>query len=103
VAGEEEVRDRLQRAAGVEDGAPVDEVVLRAYEALADAPSQVLIATLEDVTGVETRPNMPGTVDEWPNWSIPLPVPIEELVESPQAAAIAKALGSREGGSPSRP
>ena len=102
VAGEEEVRERLQRTTGVADDAPVDEVVLRAYEALADAPSQVLIATLEDATGVETRPNMPGTVDEWPNWSIPLPVPVEDLVGSAQAAAIAKALGSREGGSPSR-
>jgi 4-alpha-glucanotransferase len=102
VDGEAEVRDRLRRAAGVPDDAPVDEVVLRAHEALAEAPSQVLVATLEDAAGVATRPNMPGTVDEWPNWSIPLPVPLEELVDSPQAAAIAKALGSREGTTASR-
>ena len=27
-----------------------------------------------DAIGVEERPNMPGTVDEWPNWSLALPV-----------------------------
>ena len=97
-AGETEVRDRLRHAAGVEEGAPVDEVVVAAYEALAAAPSRVLLATLEDAAGVSQRPNMPGTVDEWPNWSIPLPVPVDELVESEQADRIASALGSRGAG-----
>jgi 4-alpha-glucanotransferase len=95
--GERGVRDRLRQAAGVPDDAPVDEVVVAAYRALAEAPSQVLVATLEDAASVARRPNMPGTVDEWPNWSIPLPVPLEELFESEQAAAIATVLGDRGG------
>jgi 4-alpha-glucanotransferase len=98
--GEAEVRDRLRDAAGVAEGAPVDEVVVRAHEALAKAPSRVLIATLEDAAGVAKRPNMPGTVDEWPNWSLPLPLTVEELEESEQAAAIARALSSRDDTSP---
>ncbi|MEX2660008.1 MAG: 4-alpha-glucanotransferase [Acidimicrobiales bacterium] len=97
--GEAEVRTRLQRAAGVDDEAPVDEVVVRAHEALAKAPSQVLIATLEDAAVTAARPNMPGTVDEWPNWSLPLPVTVEELEASEQAAAIARMLSERGRGS----
>jgi 4-alpha-glucanotransferase len=95
--GEAAVRDRLRSAAGVEEGAPVDEVVVEAYRALAAAPSQVLVATLEDAVGEARRPNMPGTVDEWPNWSVPLAVPLEELVSSDQADRIASVLGGRGG------
>lgn len=92
------VRNRLRQAAGVADDAPVEEVVVAAYDALAQAPSRVLIATLEDAAGVAERPNMPGTVDEWPNWSIPLPLTVEQLAASEQAAAIAKALEARRDG-----
>jgi 4-alpha-glucanotransferase len=42
---------------------------------------------------VQERPNMPGTVDEWPNWSIALPVPLEDLEEAPLAARMAASLG----------
>ncbi len=99
-SGEEAVRDRLRQATGLSDEAPVSEVVVAAYEALSAAPSRVLLATLEDAAGAAERPNMPGTVDEWPNWSIPLPVTVEALVASEQAERIATALGSRSG--PSR-
>ncbi len=95
VAGEAGVRDRLRQATGLADEAPVDHVVVAAYEALAAAPSRVLLATLEDAAGVARRTNMPGTVDEWPNWSIPLPLSLEQLVEDGQAERIAGALGSR--------
>ena len=41
-------------------------------EALGEAPSLVVVATLDDATGMVERPNLPGTIDEWPNWRIPL-------------------------------
>ena len=41
---------------------------------------------------VEERPNMPATTDEWPNWSLALPEPIEGLAESRLARRIARAL-----------
>lgn len=99
--GERRVRERLKGAAEVEDGAPVPDVVVGAYRALSRAPSRVLVATLDDALGVEERPNMPGTVDEWPNWSIALPKPIEELESDPGVAAVAGALG--EARSPAHP
>ena len=38
------------------------------------------------------RPNMPGTVDEWPNWSLALPEPLEAIEHAALPQAIARAL-----------
>ncbi len=89
---QEELRGRLARAAGVGDGASVQEVTVGAYGALARAPSRVLLATLDDALGVRERPNMPGTTDQWPNWSIALPTPLEEIEADLGVAAVARAL-----------
>ena len=51
------------------------------------------MAAIDDVLAVEERPNMPGTIDEWPNWRLALPFPIEDLEGSDLAAAVARALG----------
>jgi 4-alpha-glucanotransferase len=37
----------------------------------------------------ETRqPNLPGTVDEYPNWRLPLPATLDELRADPRVAEI---------------
>jgi len=41
---------------------------------------------------VPERPNMPGTVTEWPNWSLALPKTLEELEEAALPRALAAAL-----------
>ncbi|MHB1534428.1 MAG: 4-alpha-glucanotransferase [Acidimicrobiales bacterium] len=89
------LRRRLEDWAGVAPDAPVEEVVTRTYASLAGAPSDLLTATLDDAAAVEERPNMPGTTDEWPNWSMALPVPLEELESSTLAGRIAAVLGAR--------
>src|SRR5207237_7058379 len=71
-------RHRLQSVLGVEDDAPVDEVIVAAHAALAGAPSMLVSATLDDAVGVEERPNMPGTTTEWPNWRRALPLSLEQ-------------------------
>jgi len=86
------MRARVAEVAGVADDAPVDEVVAGVYEALGRAPSLLLTAGLDDVLSVEERPNMPGTVDQWPNWSIALPAGIEEVQADPRPRAIADLL-----------
>jgi 4-alpha-glucanotransferase len=90
--GYEQLRRRLQQATGLSVGGPSQEAVQRAYEAIAAAPSAVLVANLEDVAGVEERPNMPGTIDQWPNWSIALPAPLEQIETSELPQAVARAL-----------
>jgi 4-alpha-glucanotransferase len=90
--GARAIREKLADWSGSPDGCHPAEVVVNTYRLLAQAPSMILTATLDDAAACEERPNVPGTVDERPNWSIALPVPLEELEESPTAAAIAEAL-----------
>jgi 4-alpha-glucanotransferase len=85
------IRERLARFAGVSDGMPLDEAAEAAYAALAASPSRLVAATLEDALGVEERPNRPGTIDER-NWSIPLPITLEELLADPRPARLATRL-----------
>ncbi|MET3963180.1 4-alpha-glucanotransferase [Marmoricola sp. OAE513] len=56
--------------------------VVDAYARLVQAPSLLLCLSLEDAVGQERRPNVPGTVADR-NWSIPLPVLIDDLPEDP--------------------
>jgi len=89
------LRERLKHFVGLDDDDPVEDVVVGTYRALSDAPSMLLTAGLDDALGVEERPNMPGTTDEWPNWSIALPLTLEELREDPRPRAVAAALDRR--------
>jgi 4-alpha-glucanotransferase len=79
--GDQLLRSRLAHLAGVDPAAeaPVDQVLKAAYHALAGSGSDLAIVTLEDAAGVTERPNLPGTVDEHPNFRTALPVLIEEL------------------------
>jgi 4-alpha-glucanotransferase len=89
--GTRRLRAKLAEAASLGTDATAVAAVQGAYRALAAAPSQLLTATLEDALTVPKRPNIPGTTDR-PNWSVALPVPIEELASAPAAEAIADAL-----------
>jgi 4-alpha-glucanotransferase len=93
--GTHQLRERLKRVAGVDDDTPVDDVVTATYDALSHAPCMLLTAGLDDALGVQGRPNMPGTLDEWPNWRIALPMSLEEIEADPRPRAVAHALDRR--------
>ena len=38
-----------------------------------------MLASLEDALGVLERPNVPGTMGEFPNWRLSLTTPLEEI------------------------
>lgn len=78
--GTDNLRQSLVRLVGDEDH-DVSEVVIRSHEALAASPVELAIANLDDVLCIAERPNMPGTTDEWPNWSIAHPDPIDDLLD----------------------
>jgi 4-alpha-glucanotransferase len=90
--GDDDFRHRLRMAASAPDHAPVDDVVVAAYRTVAAGPSVVATAALDDLTGARHRPNVPGTIDQHPNWRIPLPVSIDALDGHPLAEAVATAL-----------
>jgi 4-alpha-glucanotransferase len=92
------LRDRLRDWGGLDDSAPTAAAVEAAYDLLSQAPSLLVVATLDDALRVEERPNMPGTVDEWPNWSIPLPERLEELEADPKVETVAALLRRHRGG-----
>ncbi len=62
---------------------------------LSTSRSRLLCATLDDGLGVEERPNIPGTIDERPNWRIALPSPLEVILSHPGVEATAAALQHR--------
>jgi 4-alpha-glucanotransferase len=88
------LRERIAAVTGLPRGAETREVILAAHAALASAPSAVIAATLEDALAQEERVNLPGTVDsQRPNWSLGLPVAIEQLPDDPFVASLAATLG----------
>ncbi len=91
----EGIKKRLASWVDAEESTPVEEVVVRTHALLAEAPSMILTATLDDALCVEPRPNVPGTTDERPNWSIPLPKTLEEIEDDPGVAAVARTLAAR--------
>jgi 4-alpha-glucanotransferase len=66
---------------------------------LAATPAMLVAATLEDTLGVVDRPNVPGTTTERPNWTLPLPVPLDDLAGHPRARRLAAILSKGMSGS----
>jgi len=62
------------------------------HRLVASAPSRLFAAQMEDLLGLTDQPNIPGTVEEHPNWRRKLPVPIEELESSPILRAVVAAI-----------
>jgi len=81
-------------------GAAPDDLVLRAYRYLAGTPCRLLLATLEDVLEETEAPNLPGTVDQHPNWRRRLPLPVEEIFRHDKARRLFAALRAARPRSP---
>ena len=90
--GTKGLREKLRALGHLEEDAPAEDAIEATHRALADAPSRILLATLDDAVGVSERPNVPGTVREWPNWSLALPQPLEEIETMELPRRIAAAL-----------
>lgn len=82
------------RHAGVAEGEPPADaapVVDAAVRFVARTPAPLAIVPVEDLIGLAEQPNLPGTVDEHPNWRRRLEAPTEPLLED---AAVAARLAS---------
>jgi 4-alpha-glucanotransferase len=69
-----------------------DEIVVAMHALLARTPCRLRLASLYDVLGEVRQPNLPGTVDEYPNWRLPLPVTLEQLQQDPRVGRVVAAL-----------
>lgn len=74
-----------------DDGGPVVDAAL-AF--LGRTPSALALVPLEDVIGAIEQPNLPGTIDEHPNWRRRMPAPTEPLLARPDVAARVAAFDS---------
>lgn len=61
--------------------APGDFAGVAAY--LGQSPARLVALQIEDLIDVADQANIPGTVDEHPNWRRKLPVPLEEWAAQP--------------------
>ncbi|HET9255707.1 MAG TPA: 4-alpha-glucanotransferase [Pseudonocardiaceae bacterium] len=80
----------LLRAEGLL-GADQDEeedIVVAMHALLARTPCRVLLVSPYDVAGEIRQPNLPGTIDQYPNWRIPLPLTLEQLQRDPRVTRL---------------
>jgi 4-alpha-glucanotransferase len=89
-----ELRRRLLMSlSGLDSDATDEQMVEGVHDALARARSQLVAASLSDIALQRDRVNMPATTDDVrANWCIPLPAPLETVLESPVADHVANSL-----------
>lgn len=84
------------------DAPDVEDIVVAMHRMLAATPSKVLSAALTDAVGDRITQNQPGTIDEYPNWRVPLsgpdghPMLLEEVFESERASRLAAVMNGYE-------
>jgi 4-alpha-glucanotransferase len=57
---------------------------------LAATPSRLAVISLEDVLGVADQVNVPGTIDQHPNWRRRVPVALDDLAENATLQRVAE-------------
>ena len=62
---------------------------------LSRTPSRLLAVSLEDLLGVIDQPNIPGTIDEHPNWRQRLPVALDKIAAKVDLTALKAATRER--------
>ncbi|MBN9149243.1 MULTISPECIES: 4-alpha-glucanotransferase [unclassified Nitrobacter] len=66
-----------------------------AIEFLARTPSRILAIALDDLIGLKDQPNIPGTLNEHPNWRRRLPVELKDIGHWIDLDALRHALRDR--------
>ncbi|WP_233130562.1 4-alpha-glucanotransferase [Sphingomonas jeddahensis] len=79
-------RNSLAQALDVSGTAPEEPPLDQVLEAVAGSPAPLAIFPLEDLLGIEEQPNLPGTVDEHPNWRRRMPDNTAALLARPAVA-----------------
>ncbi len=99
------LRDKLVQLTHLPDETPPLEVAVAVYAKLAHGRPRMVLVSMEDALGVHERPNVPGTTDQFPNWRLALPVPIEEIETSDGPNRIARLMraAGRAQGAPNTP
>jgi (1->4)-alpha-D-glucan 1-alpha-D-glucosylmutase len=96
-----ERQDMLPNGMGV-DPASVREMTTELVNAihlyLARTPSKILMFQLEDIFGQLEQVNLPGTIEQYPNWRRKIALDLEVLMEDPRIESLARILRRERGG-----
>ncbi|OBH80825.1 4-alpha-glucanotransferase [Mycobacterium scrofulaceum] len=90
----------LRRVGLLDDADDEESVVLALYRYLGRTPSRLVGVALTDAVGDRRTQNQPGTVDEYPNWRVPLtgpdgrPMLLEDVFTDVRTATLAEAVCS---------
>ncbi|OBA64122.1 4-alpha-glucanotransferase [Mycobacterium sp. 1100029.7] len=63
-------------------------IIAAMHRFLAATPSRLKLISPYDIVAEPRQPNLPGTIDEYPNWRLPLPETLEQLRDDPRVAEI---------------
>ncbi|MDA8232260.1 MAG: 4-alpha-glucanotransferase [Magnetospirillum sp.] len=66
-----------------------------AHEYLARARSRLMMVQVEDVLGLESQMNLPGTTDQHPNWRSRFPADVEAILADGRLKRLAAGLNGR--------
>jgi len=88
--------DELRKRGALPEHADVERTVAALHRFLTWTPSRLLCVSLPDAVGDRRTQNQPGTIDEYPNWRVPLagpdgePMLLEDVLRSERAAALSE-------------
>ena len=71
-----EEREEVRRIVGDADAV---ETSVRVHAHVARSPCRLMACQIDDALGTLDQPNLPGTIDEHPNWRRRMAVPVDEL------------------------
>ncbi|MFO0774173.1 MAG: 4-alpha-glucanotransferase [Nitrospiraceae bacterium] len=78
-------------------GQPPDGLVEAVHRFLARTESRLVLASLDDWTGEQAQANVPGTVDEYPNWMRKQQLSVEALVNDDACRRLAAVMVDERG------
>lgn len=73
------------------------ELIVAIHAYLARTPARMLTFQLEDILGQVDQVNLPGTIDQHPNWCRKLPATLDELAQDPRLEKLAETLRRERG------
>ncbi|WP_417523935.1 4-alpha-glucanotransferase [Marinovum sp.] len=91
-------RGGLRRDCGIAATAGPDEIAGVIHGALTRSPAAMVAVQLDDILGQVDAPNLPGTIDEHPNWRRRTGLAVEDFETSPRLAEIGATMqaGNRQ-------
>jgi 4-alpha-glucanotransferase len=72
-------------------------LIVAVHRYLARSPSMLFAVQLEDALGLREQANLPGTIDEYPNWRRRMPVAIDDLAGHRLFRTVTKAVNRERG------